>query len=51
MKFFEWNRNGKMDFQDAFLEYKIYEDCMEDYDEDDLELNEYDEFFDDFDEE
>lgn len=52
MAFFDWNRNGKLDAQDMFLEYNIFKACMEDEDDnDDLfdsddDFEEYDEFFD-----
>ena len=36
MAFFDWNRDGKIDMQDAFLEYNIYKACIEDEDNDDL---------------
>ena len=57
MAFFDWNKNGKIDMQDAFLEYNIFKACTEDNDyKDDLfdsddELEEYDELIDDLDEE
>lgn len=57
MAFFDWNKDGKIDMQDAFLEYNIFEACTEDNDDnDDLfdsddELDEYDEFLDDLGEE
>ena len=57
MAFFDWNKNGKIDAQDMFLEYNIFKACTEDdgdnndlFDSDD-ELDEYDEFLDDLDEE
>ena len=57
MAFFDWNRNGKLDAQDMFLEYNIFKTCTEDeneneniFDSDD-DLEEYDEFLDDLDEE
>ena len=55
MAFFDWNRDGKIDMQDAFLEYNIYKACTEDEDNDDLfdsddEFDE-DDFFEDMDEE
>ena len=56
MAFFDWNRNGKIDAQDMFLEYNIFKACIEDDDKnDDLfdsddEFDE-DDFFDDMDEE
>ena len=52
MAFFDWNRNGKIDAQDKFLEYNIFKACTEDeneneniYDLDD-DIEEYDEFLD-----
>ena len=57
MAFFDWNKYGKIDMQDAFLEYNIFKACTEDNDDnDDLfdsddELDEYDEFLDDLGEE
>ena len=57
MAFFDWNKDGKIDMQDAFLEYNIFKACTEDecdneelFDSDD-DFEEYDEFFDDLDEE
>ena len=56
MAFFDWNRDGKIDMQDAFLEYNIFRACTEDeenvdlFDSDD-DFEEYDEFLDDLDEE
>ena len=53
MAFYDWNRNGKIDAQDMFLEYNIFNACTEDEDNnDDLfdtddEFDEDDEFFDD----
>ena len=54
MAFFDWNRNGKIDAQDMFLEYNIFKACTEEdeneniyYSDDDFE--EYDEFLDDYD--
>ena len=53
MAFFDWNRDCKIDMQDAFLEYNIFKDCTEDDDNnDDLfdsddDLEEYDELLDD----
>ena len=59
MAFFDWNRNGKLDAQDMFLEYNIFKTCTEDENENENEnifdsdddLEEYDEFLDDLDEE
>ena len=57
MAFFDWNKDGKIDMQDAFLEYNIFKVCTEDeYDNDELcdsddDFEEYDEFLDDLDEE
>lgn len=57
MAFFGWNRNGKIDAQDMFLEYNIFKACTEnDNDDDNLfdsddDFEEYDEFLDDMDEE
>lgn len=55
MAFFDWNRNGKIDAQDMFLEYNIFKACTEGndqneslFDSDDC-FEEYDEFLDDFD--
>ena len=57
MAFFDWNRNGKIDAQDMFLEYNIFKACTEDenenenmFDSDD-NFEEYDEFLDELDEE
>ena len=48
MAFFDWNRDGKIDMQDAFLEYNIYKACTKD--EDDLfdSDDEFDEYDDDW---
>ena len=43
---YDWNRNGKIDSQDMFLEYNIFKACTEDDDE----FGE-DDFLDDLDEE
>ena len=51
MAFFDWNKDGKIDMQDAFLEYNIFKACTEEdeneniYDSDD-DFEEYDEFLD-----
>ena len=44
MAFFDWNKDGKIDVQDEFLEYNIFKACTEDnvdlfddLDEDDLD--------------
>ena len=56
MAFFDWNRNGKIDAQDMFLEYNIFKVCTEDDDDNenifdsDDEFGE-DDFLDDLDEE
>ena len=57
MAFFDWNKDGKIDMQDAFLEYNIFKACTEDefdneelFDSDD-DFEEYDEFLDELDEE
>lgn len=54
MAFFDWNRNGKIDAQDMFLEYNIFKACTEDENKEDIfdlddDYEEYDEFLDDFD--
>lgn len=55
MAFFDWNKNGKIDAQDMFLEYNIFKACTEDDDDnDDMfdsddEFDEDDDFFDDMD--
>ena len=36
MALFDWNKDGKTDMQDAFLEYNIFKACIEDEDNDDL---------------
>lgn len=52
MAFFDWNRNGKLDAQDMFLDYNIFKACTEDKAENenmfdlDHDFEEYDEFFD-----
>lgn len=57
MAFFDWNKDGKIDMQDAFLEYNIFKACTEDEDDNDELLDsdddfeEYDDFLDDMDEE
>ena len=58
MAFFDWNRNGKIDAQDMFLEYNIFRACTEEDDDEkedifdsDDDFEEYDEFFDDMDDE
>lgn len=57
MGFFDWNRNGKIDAQDMFLEYNIFKACTEGDDENenmfdlDDDFEEYDEFLDELDEE
>lgn len=57
MAFFDWNRNGKLDAQDMFLEYNIFKACTEDDDDNenifdsDDDFEEYDEFLDELDEE
>ena len=57
MAFFDWNKDGKIDMQDAFLEYNIFKACTEDEDDNDElfdsddDFEEYDEFLDDMDEE
>ena len=57
MAFFDWNRNGKIDAQDMFLEYNIFKACTEDEDDNeelfdsDDDLEEYDEFLDELGEE
>ena len=56
MAFFDWNKDGKIDVQDMFLEYNIFKACTEDaennkndlFDLDD-DFEEYDEFPDDLD--
>ena len=50
MVFFDWNRDGKKDMQDAFLEYNIFKACTEDTAEYG-ESDEYDVFSADFNEE
>lgn len=56
MGFFDWNKNGKIDAQDMFLEYNIFKACTEDDDENEItfdlddDFEEYDEFLDDLDE-
>ena len=55
MAFFDWNRNGKIDAQDMFLEYNIFKACTEDDENENIldsddDIEEYDEFLDDFDE-
>ena len=55
MAFFDWNKDGKIDMKDAFLEYNIFKACTEDENEDTFDLDddfeEYDEFLDDLEEE
>ena len=51
MTFFDWNRDGKKDGFDDFLEYTIFKECFEDKDDNedpidfDDDFEEYDEFF------
>ena len=35
MAFFDWNQDGKKDWQDDFLEYNIYKECTKEDDEED----------------
>ena len=63
MSIFDWNKNGKIDSSDRYLEYKIYEACTKynnddehyNYDDEDYnydeDLVEYDELLDLMDEE
>ena len=57
MAYFDWNRNGKIDAQDMFLEYNIFKACIEGNDQNESLFNsddgfeEYDEFLDELDEE
>lgn len=55
MAFFDWNRNGRIDAQNMFLEYNIFKACTKDKDENIFDSNnnfeEYDEFLDEPDEE
>ena len=51
MAFFDWNRNGKIDIQAAFLEYNIFKACTEEKDDNLFSLDEEDNFFDDTDDE
>lgn len=55
MAFFDWNHDGKKDWQDDYIEYNIYKECTKDDDENifdsDGDFEEYDDFFDDMDEE
>ena len=44
MAFFDWNRDGKIDMQDAFLEYNIYKACTEDENDNDDLFDSDDEF-------
>lgn len=30
MAFFDWNHNGKKDWQDDYIEYNIYKECTKD---------------------
>ena len=52
MAFFDWNRDGKKDGLDNYLEYRIFKDCFEDDDDNDEALDldddfeEYDEYID-----
>ena len=56
MSIYDWNKNGKIDSSDRYLEYKIYKACTEynnndeDY-ENDEDLAQYDELLDLMDEE
>ena len=40
----DWNRNGKMDAQDMFLEYNIFKACTEDDDDNENIFDSDDEF-------
>ena len=55
MAFFDWNKDGKIDMQDAFLEYNIFKACTggdnDDLFDSDADFGEDDGFFDDADEE
>lgn len=31
MAFYDWNKDGKKDIQDDFIEYNIYKECTKDY--------------------
>ena len=41
---YDWNRNGKIDSQDMFLEYNIFKACAEDDDDNDNLFDADDEF-------
>ena len=46
MAFIDWNKDGKIDMRDAFLEYNIYKACTEDDDDDNDDLFDSDDEFD-----
>ena len=50
MAFFDWNKDGKMDIADEFMEYNIFKECAEDADDYNDSFGSDDEFFDDMDE-
>ena len=39
MAFFDWNGDGKKDWQDDFIEYQIYKDINEEKDESDYSFS------------
>ncbi len=51
MAFYDWNKDGKKDIQDDFIEYNIYKACTEDENDNDDLFYSDDDFFDDMDEE
>lgn len=43
MPFFDWDHDGTIDLQDGFLEYHIFEECTEDWEEETFDLEQFDE--------
>lgn len=41
MSFYDWNRDGKKDFRDDFIEYQVYKDCTKGGDKDPDENYDY----------
>ena len=51
MAFFDWDMDGKKDWQDDFFEYNIYKECMEDNEKKENIFYSADGFLDDLDKE
>lgn len=41
MAFFDWNHNGKKDWQDDYIEYNIYKECTKDDDSNNYSSSNY----------